>query len=153
MLNQIGIILLLSLFFGQGCSAGAPTRPLAKTIDAVSHKTQPTVSESGTARTGENVPAAGAVSRVYRDPVTGEFTAPPHESKVPSAPVSIREAVSTELAPTAHEIAIEGGGTLIHLQGRFRSYLSATKDSTGKVTVHCNDKPNAELHEGKASEK
>lgn len=145
MLNRIGFLLLPALFFSQGCATSAPTQP----VNAGLQKSQPTATESGAAKTGEPSSAAGAASRVYRDPVTGEFTAPPPEAKVPSAPVSIREAVGTEPAPAMQETAIEGGGTLIHLQGRFRSYASATKDSEGKITVHCNDKPNAEMQNGK----
>ena len=149
MLHRPVFLLLFALFFSQGCATSVPTQP----VNAGLQKSRPTALETGTARTGLPAPAASAASRVYRDPVTGEFTAPPPETEAPSAPVSNREAVSIETMPTMQELAIEGGGTLIHLQGRFRSYMSATKDSEGKITVHCNDKPNAELHNDKASEK
>lgn len=149
MSNRIGILLLLSLIFAHGCTTAAPTKPAGADLQ----KTQTAAPESSTAGSGEAIPAAGAASRVYRDPVTGEFTPPPPEAKVPTAPASIREAVRTEPAPATKETAVEGGGALIHLQGRFRSFLSATKDPEGKVTVHCNAKPHAELHEGRASEK
>lgn len=149
MSNRIGFMLLLSLIFAPGCTTNSSTKP----IGAVLQKTQPTAPESGRARIGDALPATGAASRVYRDPVTGEFTVPPPEAKVPSVPQSIREAVRTEPGPATQEIAIEGGGALMHLQGRFRSHMSATKDPDGKVTVHCNDKPNAALHEGKVSDK
>lgn len=139
MLNRASpMLLLLVVLLSQGC-VNAQTQ----LADVGLQNVQSTEPEPTIARPSELVPAAGATSRVYRDPVTGEFTSPPPEATAPSVPVSTRESVSTEPVPTTQETAIEGGGKLLHLQGRFRSYTSATKDAAGKVTVHCDDKPPA----------
>ncbi len=134
MLNRASpILLLLMMLLGQG-SVNAQTQ----LPDAGSQNVQSKEQEPAIVRPSQ--PAA-AGSRVYRDPVTGEFTGPPPEAAAPIAPAKTREAVSTEPLPTMQETAIEGGGTRLHLQGRFRSYMSATKDAAGNVTVHCDDEP------------
>jgi hypothetical protein len=143
MLDRTGLILLSAALFCQGCvTSGAPPQPSGTSLQ----QAQVVAPGSNTAMRGESAPAAGAASRVYRDPVTGEFTVPPPEVKVPTAPVTVREATSTAPTPTMKETAVEGGGTKLDLQGRFRSYVSATKDSEGKITVHCDDRPPAEQH-------
>lgn len=137
MLNRANpMLLLLMLLLSQGCVNGR-----MPSADVGSRNAKSTEPEPAMARPGEPVAAA---SRVYRDSVTGEFTGPPPAAEVPSAPVATRKVVSTELAPSMQETVIEGGGTLIHLQGRFRSHMSATKDAAGNVTVHCDDKPPAQ---------
>lgn len=147
MLTRILILLLPAMLICQACTTHAPS-PLSNADQKMSKTGQP---EKDTAKSGDTVPAASA-SRVYKDPVTGEFTAPPPEAKVPSAPVSVREAISTAPVPTMQETAVEGGGTKLDLQGRFRSYTSATKNAEGKITVHCNDKAHdANQHEDKAT--
>lgn len=133
MLNRdLPILFLLMILLIQGC-VNIQTLPAAAGLQ----NTQAVEAEPVIYRSN-NSSAAG--SRVYRDPTTGEFTSPPPtEVKVPNASTSTREAISTEPS-TMQEKAIQGGGTLIHLQGHFRNYMSATKDATGKVTIHCDDK-------------
>lgn len=144
MLNRIAFLPLLVLLLGQGCATSTPKQP---------EGTGSQKSQLGAASIGEPAPAAAVASRVYRDPATGEFTTPANEVKTLSAPVSIREATSTAPTSTMRETAVEGGGVKLDLQGRFRNFASATKDFEGKISVHCNEKPDYELHEGQALEK
>jgi len=148
MLTRIFLLFLPAMLICQACTTHAPS-PLLGAEQQQGRTAQPV---TDAAQSREAVPAATA-SRVYKDPVTGEFTAPPAEAKAPRAPVSVHEAISTAPIPTMQETAVEGGGTKLDLQGRFRSYSSATRDAEGKITVHCNDKPHdANQHEGKAAE-
>jgi len=147
MLNRTGPMFLLLLYFGQGCATN--TSQLA---DADSGMAQSEKPESGTVSKGESAPAAGSAMRVYRDPVTGEFSSPPPEALPPSVLPSDREATSTAPLPEMQETAVEGGGMKLDLQGRFRNYMSVTKDAEGNATVQCNDKLHAHPHEHKASE-
>lgn len=134
MLNRANTILfLLTILFCQGCVNLQTQLGKSGSQDAQATESEPSIAKSSNSAT--------AVSRVYRDPVTGEFTNPPQETSVPKAPGPDRQTVTLEPVPALKETAIESGGTLIHLQGRFRSYMSATKATDGKVTVHCDDRP------------
>lgn len=148
MLNRTGITLLILMFFGQGCATNTPLQ----LADADSGKSQPEKSESGTLKPGKPGPATDSAMRVYRDPVTGEFTSPPPEALPPGVLPSEREVISIEPAPEMQETAVEGGGMKLDLQGRFRSYMSVTKDAEGNATVQCKEKLHAHPHDHKASE-
>lgn len=134
MLNRINSLLFfLTMLFSQGCANLQTQLGKSGSQDVQAIESKPAIAKSSN--------SASAVSRAYRDPVTGEFTNPPQEASAPKAPDSDRQTVTLEPAPALKETAIEGGGTLIHLQGRFRSYMSATKAADGKVIVHCEDSP------------
>ena len=77
-----------------------------------------------------------ATLRVYIDPETGEYITPPQGK------VSTAEKLETRTAfSTSHDDLVEvpspvpGGGTMIDLKGRFRSPLTATIDSNGKINI------------------
>lgn len=61
---------------------------------------------------------AGEGMRVYVDPATGAFTGPPPAQAGP--PVSAAQSRSAE---DLVEEAAPGGGTMVHLRGRFQSPL------------------------------
>lgn len=148
MLNRTGPMLILVLLFNQGCATIAPTSPAAtglQTLPAAAAK-------PGAAKVGEPAPVGHTALRVYKDTVTGEFISPSPETLAPDTSVSVREATSIAPIPVMQETAVEGGGTKLDLQGRFRNYMSAIKDAEGKVTVYCNDKPHAHTHEHKVAE-
>jgi len=139
--------LLPALLICQAC-AMTPSPPLSGTDHQQNSVAQPV---AHTAQPRVAVPATSAL-RAYKDPVTGEFTAPPPEVKVPKAPAIANETISTTPLPAMQETAVEGGGMKIDLQGRFRNYMSATKDTNGKITTHCTERADAEQHSGEASE-
>ena len=74
--------------------------------------------------------------RVYVDPATGEFGAPPSwaarrpESLAPEAAYSTSDVGLVE-TPSA----VPGGGVMVDLQGRFRSPVIAAMDADGRVTM------------------
>lgn len=133
----------VSLFFPLlliGCAGNAiPTRDLSASGPVDSRPTAAGDPQQA-APTAPVSPSAGM--RVYKDPVTGEFTEPPVEVTPPAAPEAMRGSVSTTRTPEMQEVKVPGpaGGTKIHLQGRFRSYSTATKDADGKVRIHCDQK-------------
>lgn len=137
MLDRISLNLLCVALLCQGCAAG---NPLLKSsgVETPQKKIE-SPSDQSTAKGIPNTETDQAM-KVYRDPVTGEFTAPPPEAKVPAVPLTIRESVSTAPTPTMKETAVEGGGVKLNLEGRFRSHVTATKDAEGKIVIHCNDK-------------
>ncbi|OGI42661.1 MAG: hypothetical protein A2150_05395 [Candidatus Muproteobacteria bacterium RBG_16_64_11] len=120
--TSAGLIFIAAICAGcasQGTSPALDTSQAA-TAEPVSAQTAP-------------APDRAAGMRVYKDPQTGEFTAPPTAEAVPreglvtTAPVDLRETVST----------VPGGGIKVDLQGRFRSHFIATKDADGNVSVRC----------------
>src|SRR4030066_2049544 len=106
MVTRIFLMFLPVMLICQACTTYAPVPQSG--ADQQRRKTVQPAAEPAQPR--EAVPAASA-SREYKDPVTGEFTAPPPEAEAPSAPVSVREAISTAPIPTMKETAVEGGGT------------------------------------------
>jgi hypothetical protein len=76
--------------------------------------------------------------RVYRDPATGEFTAPP-----PGAAIAPDTAANAGALGTAPQALVEepgssaAGGVTIDLRGRFRSEESATVDESGRIHTRC----------------
>jgi hypothetical protein len=84
--------------------------------------------------------AAGAVEgaadmRIYRNPVTGELGGPPAEApdQVSLPPDDALSTSSEGLVETPSPVP--GGGSMVDLQGRFRSPLTATQDAEGKVMI------------------
>jgi len=81
-------------------------------------------------------PGESAALRVYIDPESGEFITP-SEREIPTA-----ESLEPHAAfSTSHDEFVEipspvpGGGTMVDLKGRFRSPLTSTIDSNGKVNI------------------
>ncbi len=88
----------------------------------------------------EDVTGAAGM-RVYRDPATGEFTAPPGDDGADtlSAETAARKRV-LEGAPrelVEEPGASAAGGVTMDLQGRFQSDQTATIDADGTVHTHC----------------
>lgn len=138
MLNRaMHLLLLFTILLSQGC-VNVQTHP-GNRLDA--HGPHAKTPELDIAAQSSNS-AVKSASRVYRDPITGKFTGPPPKEGELQTPTSDRQSVILEPSHEFKETAIEGGGSHIHLQGRFRSYTSVTKDSEGKTTIHCKD----ELH-------
>jgi hypothetical protein len=83
---------------------------------------------------------AGAIEgasgmKIYRDPVTGELGDPPAEApdQVSLPPNDALSTSSEGLVETPSPVP--GGGSMVDLQGRFRSPLIATQDAEGKITI------------------
>ncbi len=93
-----------------------------------------------------SVPASAgddaAAMRVYRDPVTGEFTGPPSDAGRSDA-LSAAAAARTGAPESAPSELVEepgasaAGGVTMDLRGRFRSDETATVDANGSVQTHC----------------
>ncbi len=80
----------------------------------------------------------GAGMRVYRDPATGEFTAPPPSAAVvPDAAGSAAALGSAPPALVEEPGSSAAGGVTIDLRGRFHSEESATIDEAGKIHTRC----------------
>jgi len=77
---------------------------------------------------------SSAGMRVYRDPETGEFTAPP-ESAAPATDAAAQRALATE-APELVEKpgTTPAGGTTIDLRGAFHSSMSASAEGAAVRT-------------------
>jgi hypothetical protein len=78
--------------------------------------------------------ANAAGMRVYRDPATGAFTAPPPGTALPPSPRSL-DTSAQGLVETPGTSA--AGGVTINLGGRFQSAVSATADNAGAVRTGC----------------
>jgi hypothetical protein len=86
--------------------------------------------------TGSSTASSTASSgvRAYRDPVSGAFV--PRPAGAPAAPP--RAALNGATLPRAplQETAAPGGGRMVHLQGGFRSHVTATL-APGGLAVRC----------------
>lgn len=133
MFHRAGPILFCMLLT-QGCASNGTPQPDAglQTAEAGSPPARP-----AEARSGESPQRARAASRVYRDPVTGEFTSPPAVAEQPSAQPPTRETSRTAPVPDPQELAVEGGGTKVQLHDGFRTYTRASKDAAGNMTIEC----------------
>jgi hypothetical protein len=78
--------------------------------------------------------ANGAGMRVYRDPATGAFTAPPPGTALPPSARSLGTSAQGLVETPGTSAA---GGVTINLGGRFQSAISATADDTGTVRTGC----------------
>jgi len=85
--------------------------------------------------------AAGAGMRVYRDPATGAFTAPPTDAA--SDALANERAVQRQARESAPAALAEepgtsaAGGVTMNLQGRFQSDTTATIGADGAVHLGC----------------
>lgn len=139
MTKQMSMVLILPVVtLIVGC-AGAPftttgSGPVVSVIEpVVTGESQPKA-----APVGSTAPRGGM--RAYKDPVTGKYVEPPAESASSPAPEQIAEPDVIRRAPTGGVLLAPtpDGGTMLQLQGEFRSYSTATKDEDGKIGVHCN---------------
>ena len=84
--------------------------------------------------------------RVYVDPLTGEFSAPPPWAARPDEALAPQAAFSTsEEGLVETPSPVPGGGVVVNLRGRFRSPLTATLDADGGTRMRhgpCLDAPN-----------
>ena len=83
----------------------------------------------------ENSPKGEAAQRAHIDPDTGKFIEQPNTTPAVDR-ASEKAAFNTSdegLVETPSPV--EGGGTLVDLQGRFRSPLTATVEKDGNVRI------------------
>ena len=69
--------------------------------------------------------------RIYRDPVTGEFTTPPERAPAEAAPEAARSRPVPVIEPNP------AGGVKIHLGKEYAHTMRATRDATGKPAIDC----------------
>ena len=72
--------------------------------------------------------------RVYIDPVTGKPTSPPEESEK-ALPANATRLNTSSQGLVEVPSQVQGGGTMVDLQGRFQSSTSATVGEDGKLTI------------------
>jgi hypothetical protein len=87
---------------------------------------------AGTAAAGEtpekgDVASAGGPTLRVEDPVTG---------RIAPLPSGMEASVSTSDEGLV-ETPDAGGGTMVDLQGRFRSFLKVTRDEAGQISASC----------------
>jgi len=89
------------------------------------------------ARAGDR-PDGAAGMRVYRDPATGAFVAPPAvpapDATSPGTGQSLGVRRFVEVPGTT-----QAGGVTVDLQGAFQSEVTATVDAGGHVSTRCAD--------------
>ena len=73
---------------------------------------------------------------VYKDPTTGKIGVPPAVMLAPQLPPTMEYAVSRS-SKGLMEVQDTGGGIMVDLQGRFRSFVTATKGANGKILISC----------------
>lgn len=90
---------------------------------------------SGTTPSAAQMSGAGELPamRVYQDPATGRFAPPPAPTAGP--PQGAPQQSLTGLV----EVPSPRGGVVVHLQGRFNSYVVATATPDGGVTAGCTE--------------
>lgn len=82
---------------------------------------------------GADEPDAGAM-RVYRDPVTGAFVAPPASTTLPTATRALGTSAQGLVETPGTSAA---GGVTMDLRGTFQSAVTATVDADGHVGTSC----------------
>jgi len=100
---------------------------------------------------GENkdtsVPKGPPAMKVHIDPLTGEFLEGTQEIVPEELPMGESETVITSPDYLEEvESDMPGGGVMIDLKGRFRSYQNAVKDKDGNVSIECDDDPLTSLN-------
>lgn len=110
----------------------AASIPLRGPAEELHNTAVGTCDTAGTATAGEtpakkDVATAGGPRLRVEDPVTGQI--------VP-LPSGMEESVNTSEEGLV-ETPDAGGGTMIDLQGRFRSYLKVTRDEAGRLSASC----------------
>ena len=133
------ILLFGVLVFCTQCTGGSPPSETqgAQKANAKGTLTPPKTTGSQDQNGKHRIkPGESTALRVYIDPETGEFITPP-EREVPAAErLEPRAAFSTSQdGLTEIPSPVPGGGTMVDLKGRFRSPLTATIDSDGKISI------------------
>lgn len=132
-MNNRILLLLLSCLATFSAAAGAAD---AQSLPPSSSQPGPEPAKDGGAAPPGAAPGKQGSQKIYRDPVTGEFTAPPPQLPTPAVPAPQR--LVTPPAPLMQTpSAAPGGGVMMDVGGRFRSYTSATKDENGEIGIHC----------------
>ncbi|MBI3767155.1 MAG: hypothetical protein HY271_01540 [Deltaproteobacteria bacterium] len=78
--------------------------------------------------------------RVYRDPATGAFIAPPAGATLSAATRALGAAAETLVETPGTSGA---GGVMIDLRGSFQSAITATVDDGGRVGTRCRSSADA----------
>ena len=136
---KLHVLLILVLTFCAQCTGGSPPSK-TDAANQNSAKEAPTSPNATVAQEQNNQNfSAGAESeaqRVYIDPETGEFTSPPAKT-VPTARTTAPSAAFSTSDEGLEEkpSPVPGGGTMVELKGRFRTPLTATIDSNGKIKI------------------
>ena len=133
------VLLMIALAFCTHCTQGSPPSKTAG-VNQTSAKEAPPSPNTTVAQEQNNKNlTAGAESeaqRVYIDPETGEFTNPPEQEAATASKQALPAASSTSHQGLEEKPSpVEGGGTMVDLKGRFRSPLTATTDSNGKIKI------------------
>jgi hypothetical protein len=84
------------------------------------------------------VPPGQAGQRIYIDPTTGRFIEPPPDVLAAEALAAQADPLNFEMSTSdvgLVEAPLAGGGSMVDLQGRFRSALVATVGSDGKLAI------------------
>lgn len=77
---------------------------------------------------------SGAAQRIYRDPVTGEFTTPP--AGVQEIPQQFQQTPGGDTSAEGLDVVTHPDGSKsVDLQGRFQSTVFATIDKDGHIDV------------------
>ncbi len=130
-----------------GAAVAVPAPRVAASGDAVEHSSQATQPPHASDNTTEIEPgtvpasvAAGSATaapglRVYIDPETGEFTAPPAMPLGESGQQP--RAVQPAPEPVLEAVPAPGGGMMVDLRGRFQVYSVATKQADGTISSVC----------------
>lgn len=125
----VGIIAFL-IFFGLNGDFSSSAETIQKNYSDTKAKTNSTEREKAAEEI--SVPTGTSGMRAFKDPQTGRFTVP-QSSNALSAHALELNTTSEDLV----EMQAPKGGIMIDLQGRFRSFMSATRNKNGNLSVSC----------------
>lgn len=135
-LGLFGLVLLGLLVGGVECARGTDPEPAPATDD--------TTAPSAEATTPAPLPTRPAM-RVYRDPDTGRIGPVPPGVSTPETTESARAASTSGEGLSEEASPVEGGGYVVDLAGRFRSFSEAHLDEEGHLSTDCTTEPSAEV--------
>lgn len=132
-------LLMIVLAFFTHCTEGSPPSKTAAVNQTSAKETQPSANTTVAQEQNNKNLTAGTESeaqRVYIDPETGEFTTPPEREVATARKQALPAASSTSHQGLEEKPSpVEGGGTMVDLEGRFRTPLTATTDNNGKIKI------------------
>ena len=106
---------------------------LANAVETAGDQAKPTTQAVAPATPVTGYP--GAAQRIYRDPVTGEFTTPP-PGFVDELPQQFQQTPGASSSDQGLEVITHPDGSQsVDLQGRFQSTVFATIDPDGHIDV------------------
>ena len=133
------VLLMIVLVFCTYCTEGSPPSKTAGVNQTSSQETLPSPNTAvAQEQNKKNLtsPAESQALRVYIDPETGEFIAPPEQEVAAARNLALPAASSTSHQGLEEKPSpVPGGGTMVDLKGHFRSPLTATIDSNGKTKI------------------